>query len=268
MEFTIHNSQLIRRYQESTLQKKKSRTSGWTVLACFIGAFLCVASCELELTRAAATQPSNQIATWFSDLANRDASARDQARVNLMGISRKDLEELRTIVDKSRPLAPSQAMVLRDIVEQVYQASEPYEPLEDKPGFLGMQFDPMSLQESTPDDAQAGVVVMKRIPGFCAYRFLRDGDVIVGITEAPDHPIRKGGDLTALVGGAKAGVTVHLQVLRGGQQIEVPITLDARPNWAQQGTPNATQDAIRERQRQAEEYWDQHFAPLLDAEIL
>ena len=59
----------------------------------------------------------------------------------------------------------------------------------------------------------------------------------------------------------------------------VAVKLDARPNWApMQNTipvgpmgPNIVinqQDAIRERQRKADEYWDQNFAPLLESGLL
>src|SRR4051812_38654450 len=101
-----------------------------TILRVFVSSwFICFA------IRAATTKPADQIPSWFADLANRDASVREQARVNLMGISRNDLEQLRAIVEKSRPLAPSQAMELRDIVQQVFQATEPYQAAEDRPGF-------------------------------------------------------------------------------------------------------------------------------------
>jgi hypothetical protein len=47
--------------------------------------------------------------------------------------------------------------------------------------------------------------------------------------------------------------------------------LDARPNWASPVppvVPTVIEDAIRERQRKSDAYWDQNFAPLLDGGIL
>ena len=226
---------------------------------------------------ASTTRPSDQLATWFSDLANKDASVREQARVGLMGISRGDLQTLRALVEANRPLAPSQAMALREIVMQVYQATEPYDAVEDKPGFLGVPLRDASI--ATDDDAQAGVLVTDRIPGFCAYRFLQNGDVIVGITDSPGKAIRKSTDLTEIIKLCKGGDTIHLEILRGGQKMTVAVKLDARPNWAPMQivipagpmAPNTVinqQDAIRERQRIADEYWDQNFAPLLESGIL
>jgi hypothetical protein len=225
----------------------------------------------LEFSRAATTRPSDQIASWFSDLANKDAAVREQARVNLMGISRADLQTLRRLVEANRPLAPSQAMALREIVVQVHQSTEPYEPVPDRQGFLGVPLrDVTMVLDGTDDEGQAGVLVTDRIPGFCAYRFLQNGDVIVGITEAADRPIRKGTDLTEIIKICRGGDTIHLEVLRAGQKVTVPIKLNARPTWAVQGLNQIPtyQDEIRERQRKADEYWDQTFAPLLESGIL
>jgi len=231
----------------------------------------------------AATSPTTKpdpITTWFQDLANRDATVREQARINLMGISRDDLEKLHTLVEADRPLAPSQAMALREIVDQVYQATDPYEPFEDHSGFLGVpQTTSAVVLDGGEDDSQGGVLVAKRIPGFCAYRFLQDGDMIVGIAEATNRPIRAWNDLTGIIKNYKGGDTIHIEVLRGGQKIQVPVKLDVRPIWApppfaanqvlnQVPNGSTTQDAIRERQRKADDYWDKNFAPLLDGGLL
>jgi len=180
---------------------------------------------------APATQPSDQIATWFAELSNRDPKVREQARIGLMGISRDDLRIVRRLVDKSRPLAPSQATALHEIVAHVFLTSQPYEAVLGRTGFLGVQFEPTGFNPIDPnandEEQQVGVVVIKRMPGFCAYRHLLDGDVIVGAAEAPNQPIRKAADLTQIITSLKGGDTVHLQVLRGGQQIEIAIPLDA-----------------------------------------
>jgi hypothetical protein len=261
-ELTIHNA----------TTHKETSTFKFEIFKLIAGAFLCVVSCDV--VSFAATAPTSQpdkLATWFYDLANKDASVREQARVGLMGISRDDLQTLRKLVEANRPLAPSQAMALREIVSQVYQATEPYQPLEDKPGFLGVPLRDMIVPDSTDEDAQAGVLVTDRIPGFCAYRFLQNGDVIVGITEAPGKPMRKSTDLSEIVKLYKGGETIHMEILRGGQRMTVAIKLNARPVWAVQANINQIplqQDEIRERQRRADEYWDQNFAPLLDSGIL
>src|SRR5689334_6827352 len=46
-----------------------------------------------------------QIRQWFSDLDDPDASVREQARVGLMGMKRRDLPAFQQLVADSRPLA-------------------------------------------------------------------------------------------------------------------------------------------------------------------
>jgi hypothetical protein len=226
------------------------------------------------------TKPADQITTWFKELANRDPVVRQDARVALMGISRDELNILRTIVEKNRPLAPSQAAALHDIVEQVFLAGEPYPMFPNHPGFLGVRFEnPLAtMLDGNDERTSSGVVVASCIPGFCANRYLQSGDVIIGIAEIANARIRTKDDLINLIGDTSAGDVVHLQVLRGGQEIEVPITLNARPLWAPQMArpfvqppppfvgpmPKNTDDEIRERERRADDYWEQQFAPLMD----
>jgi len=83
-----------------------------------------------------------------------------------------------------------------------------------------------------------------------------------------DHPVRTSTDLTDVVKSCKGGDSIRITVMRGGQRVQVPVKLDVRPAWATQANPIGTQDSIRERQRKADEYWDQAFAPLLDAGLL
>jgi C-terminal processing protease CtpA/Prc len=237
----------------------------------------------ISLASPPTTKPvaTDQITTWFKDLANPDQAVRQKARVQLMGISREDLAKLRTIVEKSRPLAPSQAAALHDIVEQVFLAGEPYPEFPNRPGFLGVRFENpvyMVLQGNGEQQENSGVVVAACIPGFCANQFLQSGDVIVGVNAAAMTPIRTKEDLMQSIGDASAGDEVRLQVLRGGQEVEATIKLNARPLWAPQAArpivqpappfvgapPKTTDDEIRDRERKADEYWDREFAPLLD----
>ncbi len=265
----IRNKPQIRNGKTPTHRRPRVLNfSCFFILFCFVFRFSNFALSATPPT----TKPSDPLTSWFQDLANRDASVREQARINLMGISRPDLERLRKLVETSRPLAPSQAMALHEIVDQAFQATEPYEPIEGKVGFLGVQFPtPSVVLDGADDDSQTGLLVAKRLHGFCAYRFLQDGDMIIGIAEASDHPIRAFKDLTEIINGCTGGDTVHMQVLRGGQKVEVPVKLDARPNWASPVppvVPTVIEDAIRERQRKSDAYWDQNFAPLLDGGIL
>jgi hypothetical protein len=212
------------------------------------------------------TSQPDQIETWFTDLANRDASVREQARVDLMGISRDDLEKLRKLVETRRPLAPAQAMAIHEIVDQVFLSTEPYQPINDAPGFLGLPLPGSQLVvDPGNDDSPVGMVVMNPIKGFCAFRYLQDGDVILKVE---DHVVHIGKDLSEAVSDHHGGDIIQMQILRGGQKLDVSIRLDSRPNWAPLMPAFNSQDILRERQRKADEYWDKHFAPLFDAGLL
>jgi len=217
------------------------------------------------------TKPASHIKELFTKLADRDPNVREQARIDLMGLTRSDLPALKEYVRAHRPLAPSQAAALREIVTHVYLAGEPYRTDEDH-GFLGVSLSDGTLnglitqqqqaQEADPTSAPPlGVTVTDRLPGLCAFRMLANGDVIVGIAEHSETPIRTASDLRGLITQARAGEKVTLEVFRGGRLITVPLVLSPRPDGVE------TIDFIRERQRRDEvsdEYWQQEFAPLVD----
>jgi hypothetical protein len=217
-----------------------------------------------------ATKPANELASWFADLANRDPAVRDQARMNLMNLSRADLPTLRNLVKETRPLAPAQLTTLRDIVMHVFLATEPTRG-NVQSGFLGVQLAPFSPgDDPNPDDPPSpGVVILDRMPGFIAFKVLQNGDMIVGIAEQPAKPIRNVEDLSSVIGYMPAGQTVHLQIIRGGQQIQVPVQLDARPEWvgARQFPGINVQDSLEDRTQRAEEFWQQNFAQLVEAGV-
>src|SRR4051812_35062284 len=57
-----------------------------------------------------------QMHEWFAALAHRDPQEREQARQSLLSLVRDDLPALQKLVEDSRPLTPSQAAALHDIV--------------------------------------------------------------------------------------------------------------------------------------------------------
>jgi len=239
---------------------------------------------------APATRPSPkelraQIPKLFSDLANADPAVRENARVSLMGISRVDLDRLEQLVRENLPLVPAQAAVIREIVTHVYLSGEVYEAFEDR-GFLGVRMLEVSIvskqeadaanalvQEENPFDPRrplsgvqtTGVLIMERMPGFAGARAMLDGDVVLGIVERPDAPIRSHTDMRDAVVSFKAGDTIRFQLLRQGQVINVPVTLDAMPRDADPTVSdiNAMQRLIDTRKARALEYWERTFAPML-----
>lgn len=229
---------------------------------------------------APSTQPGDRAASigrWVRELADRDPDVRDRARVQLMGLDRSGLDALRRVVADSRPIGPSQAAALQEVVNHVYLSAERDEAAEGAGGFLGVQLSPAGVEVTQPPppppqaggaqqpDASpppVGVAVAGRVPGFCGYRMLEDGDMIMSLTEAGKTvQFHSTSELIAAIGQRHAGDRITLGVLRRGKLVQIPITLDAKPAWVGQLVPAS--DAMGPRQRRAAEYWEQAFAPLL-----
>ena len=76
------------------------------------------------------------IARLFSELASADARVREAARGSMMEGRRTDLPDIRDLVREHYPLFPSQAVVLKEIVTQMYLADAMYDT-NGRDGFLG-----------------------------------------------------------------------------------------------------------------------------------
>ena len=220
----------------------------------------------------------------FGQLADPDADVREAARTQLMGLERRYLPALQKLVERSRPLLPSQAAVLRQIVTHVYLAGEPY-AANGNNGFLGVRMldadvalvpragnpDGDNDGDDNPPEDQApltrtGVVITERMPGFVGNRMLLDGDVIVGLADRPDVQLHSGEDFSAAVRQVGAGRTIRFNLLRRGRLVNVAVTLDPRPDAAtvepQAGNGPMT-DLLSRRRQKADAYWADAFAPML-----
>ena len=218
--------------------------------------------------------------TGFNDLAASDAAVRERAYSALLGLTRDDLPALHRIVERNRPVAPSQRGALREIVTHVYLSGEPY-PGEVRSGFLGLLMPMLDSVEvrrpEQPDEftindnageaglrpaPSTGVPIEYRIPGFCAFRALREGDVILSIVRPMPKRLHEWNDLSPTIRRFRAGDTITFEVLRQGKVLEVPVTLDALPLVA---TENAwMSEILPARDAAAEEYWNTHFAGLVE----
>ncbi len=200
-----------------------------------------------------------RIKEWFADLDSLDPTMRSEALVRLMGLKRSDLPELQKIVREQHALAPTQSTVLRQIVTQVYLAGTEY--LSDaRMGFLGVHVQSAAVTFGENPDTHQGMFVTDRMPGFVGARMLRDGDMIISILERPDAPLAMSRGFSTAVTSLGAGTVAHFQVLREGQIIWVPITLDARPLVDE----HDISQMLTDRQMDADAYWDTHFATLVD----
>ena len=264
------------------------------------GAFAAEAS-SLAPTTLPATARQSQIRQWFNELADTNPSVRESARVALMGVSVEELGLLRRIVEQTRPVAPAQATVLHDIVVHVYVDAirvklpemevelfhgDPY-PSYRKSGFLGVLLEPMLSGQGLgllPDEmvdlgpfSGGGVLIRETWPGFAGFRFLRVGDVVIGIGVIADaeagRAVPEGrvqppparpptvSDLKAAVTATAPGQTLELQVLRQGRVVTIPVSVTHRPPWAQEEI--TTRQTQSRRLAKAERYWNFAFRPLL-----
>ena len=214
--------------------------------------------------------PDGLMSKWLADLASPDAQVRETARVHLVRLRRSDLPAFERVVQRSAPLAPSQALLLKQIVQEIYLSGENDYEKDAGHGFLGILMDSPGFQaraDLAPQhegSASPGVVVADRIPGFCASRMLLDGDVILGTTDPP-QVFTNSDELRASIGVLEPGTTVRLHVLRRGRVIDVPVTLDAMPVEASSvWTANAFRDR---RALKFNDYWQHTFGALLKARV-
>lgn len=231
----------------------------------------------LALIRAPATRPapvahtagdSKTIKHLIIGLTDASYQKREESRIALMGLKRSDLDTLYEVVKHSLPLEPSQTAVLRDIVTHVYLSGEKYDSVEGV-GFLGVSM----ASGNRTDDAglfsiDGGIAIVSRVPGFCAYRMLQTGDVILA-TVSPQRVEFKSTDpyelFLSTVKEVGPGQTLTFEVLRQGRIINVSLTLDERPR----GLENLgfIQEFTATRAEKADEYWMKVFAPLLNEPV-
>jgi len=233
------------------------------------------------------------MAKWFAELASADGKARDAAKVSLMGLGRDDLPALRKLVEQRRPLLPSQAVVLKEIVTQMYLSGDTFDTaVNGQQGFLGIRPAEVSVGTRQPDDQPGqqavpavpqvaqfpgefgvidpsqvcGIMVMDRMPGFAGARVLQNGDVILGIAERPKIQFRGATDFSLAIRALGAGEKVHFDVLRQGQVIRVEIILGPRPDDAENvaGGMNPMQKLLERRAQEVNDLWEAQFAPLLE----
>jgi hypothetical protein len=236
----------------------------WAICCLLAVMFLSIS--PKSLAEHPATQPAIQ--KLFVELASGDDSVRQAARLGLMRLNREDLPALRSVVERARPLRPAQAAALREIVQEIYLSGEIYKREPGK-GFLGVMMDDSAtiVRAEWADNevpAGAGVIVAERIPGFCAARWLIDGDVILG-TISPLHIFKSAMDLQSTIGGLGAGATVRLSVLRRGRVMEVTLKLDAMPVEMEDADQRIAFRA--KRQKKFEDYWNREFEPLLHQSV-
>ena len=116
-----------------------------------------------------------------------------------------------------------------------------------------------------------GVIISDRIPGFCGFRYLQNGDVVQAVklqselAIGDDHTIhiRAVTELQAVVRAHDPGDMITLRVLRRGKVTDVTLQLSAWPDAAVDQF--AMDEFRRTREAEAEAYFKQVFAPMFDS---
>src|SRR5258706_2159962 len=198
-----------------------------------------------------------RIGEWFSGLSDDDPAVREEATRKLLTMTRQDLPALRQVIKERRPLMPAEAEPLRDIVTHVYLSEDPYDR-DEATGFVGVLFDEEQEYDKLPT---GGGEVRRRLPGFCAARFLEDGDVILSIGDPPAMILRTSENMMQEIKRRSAGKRLTFLVLRRGRLMQIPVVLDAKPSDLLPGTVPIF---ILERQATADRNWETEFEALVE----
>jgi S1-C subfamily serine protease len=199
-----------------------------------------------------------QMRSLIAQLDSDDPQDREQARQQLSSISIDDLPVLKSAAEAEAPLSPEQIEAVRDITLQTFLTM----PLPDDSilphipprGRLGIYWNTGRAQE-----CDRGVIVDQRFTAE-SYRKLQPGDIIVSLVGGPEGPLNFI-QLVSWINRMQPGETVHLNVLRGGQLIGVPVVLASVPQQLGE-EPNAVQNLMQRRLRQFQEYWNAQWRDL------
>jgi hypothetical protein len=194
---------------------------------------------------------------WLAGLADADPAVRETSRLGLMRLKADELPILHDEVVALGTVDPGQAQALPDIVRHVHLKGTDYDKVPS--GFLGLSW-PASL----PPLDQTGVVVEGRLPGFDVYGVLETGDVILAIGN-PGAPVRTHQDLTEPIRMLPPGTELAMTIRRGVEEMQVEVMLGSRPRVADD--PTETEKWQADRLKDADTYWDQEFAPLVDPAV-
>jgi S1-C subfamily serine protease len=137
-------------------------------------------------------------------------------------------------------------------------------------GILMSDWQAVIADDGADADQPLGVVVEMRLPGFDAYRMLRDGDIILSIsTDGSDGVrVRTAAMIMETVRKLAAGQHVRLDVIRNGRRMETTVTLGARPLELDPRQPAVRLDDYRQAQEtKAQAFWLARFAQVVDGDI-
>lgn len=166
-----------------------------------------------------------QIQSWLKQLDDPAASTRTEALASLQGLTKLEMQQL-IAEGLLRKLTPSQVLAMGEVYQYV-QVRSTLDFTKSHNGFMGV-----SLDNADPfsADGAGGALISGRIIGFVAYRYLCDGDIVVGIGDhETKQAVRNGDDLRNFVLTHRPGDILTFVVVRGGQSLTVSFPIDSRP---------------------------------------
>ena len=220
------------------------RRTSCIIAACVIALpAIVVPTCVAAATTAPAIN-AKQVRALIQRLASIEPQDRADARRELMGLAPGDLPTLREAM-AAAPLNAAEAEPLEDIVTFVLTRQNILDATTSSAfAFMGVSLaqqnadtfefnkdGPLVPPEGVTQRALTGVVVVSRISGFVAYRFLEDGDVIESLT-VRDVTVTPSTveQLIELVANARPGELITLEIMRGARSLTVRFPLDSRRN--------------------------------------
>lgn len=215
-------------------------------------------------------------------LASDDPRDRQAARRELLHAEVEDLDTIAraaAALDRRQKALPELRRTLEEVVHQAtlrrakqeYITSDEAVFFEERPpAFFGIQlFGEEFAERMLPGQVGPGVTVASAIPGFNAYEYFEEGDVILAARLDPEEEFETVYNLVSLSNilesvaveelvDFRRSVILEVLTLRAGRLINVPFRLDIRVVTTDAAFVRSQQRA----QQQADDVWETEFAPL------
>lgn len=145
-------------------------------------ALACLAAVPATGPGAAPTTQRSCIDEWLIQAADIEPAIREAARINLLGLKPDELPLLHDAATAASPLKPAQAELVREAVTYIRTRAGLMQMPNQGSAFMGVLLGRSGMIAQGPMDTlpSEGVLVVSRLPGLAAARYLQDGDMILG----------------------------------------------------------------------------------------
>ena len=204
-------------------------------------ALACIAAVPTTVPNdVAPTTQRSRIDEWLTQAADIEPAVREAARVHLLGLQPNELWLLHDAATAASPLKPAQVEMVREAVAYIRtRASLMQMPNQGSP-IMGVGLGPggIMLQPGViATEPLEGVMVVSRLPGFAAARYLQDGDMILAfILDQQTFWLDSKESLRKYVTDQQIGTPVTMLVRRASHVETITFPLDPCP------TPQGTNE--------------------------